>query len=198
MLPTGRRPRLRGSGSAGLQFNLPFSKQTGDWYWHWNGGITWLPRAESVFPNLDAERQPCRVWSSPFFAGSGIYRVRPMFNLMLESVLRFRRADRGRYRPRDAFILSPGARGGWNIGDQQLIVGAADPITWVDGNRTQASRFISRTSCRSRNRLRARVRHAATAESRWNTMAREVQGFLIQDFHRTMCSCHRDRAVGAV
>ena len=31
----------------GLQVNLPFSKQTGDWYWHWNAGFTWLPRAEA-------------------------------------------------------------------------------------------------------------------------------------------------------
>ncbi len=38
-LPTGDVPRLRGSGSPGLQVNLPFSKQTGDWYWHWNARL---------------------------------------------------------------------------------------------------------------------------------------------------------------
>ena len=33
-------------GEAGLQVNLPFSKQRGDFYFHWNGGFTWLPRGE--------------------------------------------------------------------------------------------------------------------------------------------------------
>ena len=29
------------------------------------------------------------------------------------------------------FTLSHGARGGWNLGDHQLILGAAVPVTWV-------------------------------------------------------------------
>ena len=33
-----------------------------------------------------------------------------------------------------SFTLSPGARGGWNLGDQQIILGVAMPITWVDGS----------------------------------------------------------------
>ena len=74
---------------------------------------------------------------SPFLAGSGIYRVRQMFNLMLESVLRFDELIEegqlfvGDTRRETAFVLSPGARGGWNLGDQQLILGIAMPITWV-------------------------------------------------------------------
>ena len=40
-------------------------------------------------------------------------------------------------RERDAvFTLSPGARGGWNLGDKQLILGAAIPITFA--NETDA------------------------------------------------------------
>ena len=71
---------------------------------------------------------------SPFLAASGIYRVRQMFNLMLESVLRFDELVEGGSTSREtAFILSPGARGGWNLGDQQVIIGAAVPITWVGG-----------------------------------------------------------------
>src|SRR4051812_721722 len=46
VLPTGNVDGGRGDGSVGLQVNLPFSKQRGDVYWHWNGGATWLPRAE--------------------------------------------------------------------------------------------------------------------------------------------------------
>jgi hypothetical protein len=33
-----------------------------------------------------------------------------------------------------SFTLSPGARGGWNLGDQQLVLGIAVPVTWVEGS----------------------------------------------------------------
>ena len=117
----------------GVQFNLPFSKQTGDWYWHWNGGFTWLPRAESL--TVDDQIGSRVDLMSPFLAGSGIYRVRQMFNLMLESVLRFDEltGDGTQTERQTAFVLSPGFRGGWNVGEQQIIVGAAVPVTWVDG-----------------------------------------------------------------
>jgi DtxR family transcriptional regulator, Mn-dependent transcriptional regulator len=133
ILPTGDVPRLRGSGTTGLQVNLPFSKQTGDWYWHWNGGFTWLPRAESL--TTDGQVGSRVDLMSPFLAGSGIYRVRQMFNLMLESVLRFDEVtgDGTQTERETAFVLSPGFRGGWNVGDQQIVVGAAVPVTWVDG-----------------------------------------------------------------
>ena len=133
-------PRLRGSGSTGLQVNLPFSKQTGDWYWHWNGGFTWLPRADGLTADPADDRREDLM--SPFLAGSGIYRVRQMFNLMLESVLRFDELVEGGTTSREtAFILSPGARGGWNLGDQQVIIGAAVPITWVGGG-TETGLFV--------------------------------------------------------
>jgi DtxR family Mn-dependent transcriptional regulator len=132
VIPTGNVPRLRGSGSTGLQVNLPFSKQAGDWYWHWNGGFTWLPRAESLGPAPSEDTREDLM--SPFLAASGIYRMRQMFNLMLESVVRFDElVDGPSTRRETAFILSPGFRTGWNIGDQQVVVGAAAPITWVDG-----------------------------------------------------------------
>jgi len=141
LLPTGEVPRLRGSGSAGLQVNLPFSKQTGDWYWHWNGGLTWLPKADSLALAPFNEEGTVDLMS-PFLAGSGIYRLRSMFNLMLESTLRFDEiADLGRTSRTTFFTLSPGARGGWNLGDRQLILGAALPITWADGE-TEAGVFL--------------------------------------------------------
>ncbi len=132
MLPTGDVFRLRGSGSAGLQVNLPFSKQTGNWYWHWNGGFTWLPKADAFVDNPTDDRRVDLM--SPSLAGSGIYRLRQMFNLMLESVLLFIEVpDEDGTSRETTFTLSPGARGGWNFGDQQLILGAALPVTWVNG-----------------------------------------------------------------
>jgi DtxR family Mn-dependent transcriptional regulator len=133
VLPTGDVPRLRGAGSVGLQVNMPFSKQSGDWYWHWNGGFTWLPRAKSLA--VDQQTDSRVDLMSPFLAGSAIYRLRPMVNLMLESVVRFDEVtgDGIETHRENAFILSPGIRGGWNVGDQQIVVGAAVPVTWIDG-----------------------------------------------------------------
>ncbi len=135
VLPFGSVPRGLGEGSPGLQINLPFSKQMGDWYWHWNAGLTWLPQAD-----IDDTRE--ENLASPFVSGSAIYRLRPMFNLMLESVLLSAELIRDPVTTRETlFTISPGLRGGWNLGDQQLILGLAIPITW-GGEDTDAGTFI--------------------------------------------------------
>ena len=117
--------------SIGMQFNLPVSKQRGNFAFHANTGFTWYPRASSAPGFDDAERVSLL---SPHLAGSGIYRLRPMLHLMVESVLEFEQVanvDGSKFRD-TVFTLSPGARGGWNLGDKQLVLGAAVPITWVD------------------------------------------------------------------
>ena len=65
-----------------------------------------------------------------------------MFNLMLESVVAWDEdvvaasvTDR-----EVAFILSPGARGGWNLGEKQVVVGLAFPFT-RQGGETSAGVF---------------------------------------------------------
>ncbi len=138
ILPTGSSSRGLGAGSPGLQLNLPFSKQTGDWYWHWNGGFTWHRDVEATTEDLSIIEDTAAV----FLAGSGIYRLRPMFNLMLESVVNFDEQLTGRGSNRvTAFTLSPGVRGGWNIGDHQLIVGIAAPMTWAEDERDTSAFF---------------------------------------------------------
>ena len=112
ILPSGRESDGFGSGTAGLQFNLPMSKQVGDLYVHANAGHTWLPDVEQT----------------TFVAGSGIWRARPMVNLMLESVVEIG----------ESVTVSPGVRGGWNLGEAQLVIGAAVPFTRVDGRTTSA------------------------------------------------------------
>jgi hypothetical protein len=140
VLPTGGDEI--GAGSAGLQINLPFSKRTGDWYWHWNGGFTWLPRADAPPGEQDAVDKHHRSLLSPFVAGSAIYRLHSMFHLMLESVLLSEEQFDAPFTTRETFfILSPGVRGGWNIGDRQLITGAAVPITWGE-SETDAGVFL--------------------------------------------------------
>ena len=112
ILPTGREADGLGGGTAGLQINVPASKQFGDFYVHANMGYTWLSGAQRT-TNI---------------AGSGIWRVAPMFNLMLESV-----AAIG-----ESTTVSPGFRRGWNIGEHQLVIGAAVPMTRADGRSTAA------------------------------------------------------------
>ena len=136
IVPAGDEARGLGQGGWGWQFNVPVSKQVGEVYLHGNAGLTW-------FPSLPSDRYPSAGFgpaedvsvASPFLAGSAIYRVRQMFNVMLESVVEWREeivapslTDRG-----TVFVLSPGARGGWNLGDRQLVLGAALPVTRTGG-----------------------------------------------------------------
>ena len=122
IVPTGRH--AAGSGDGGMQVNLPFSKQRRDFYFHWNAGFTWLPRGARA------------DLLSPAVAGSAIYRLRPMINLMLESVVSFDAGEiaPGVVRRSRSLTVSPGIRGGWNVAkDTQVIIGAAIPMTRTDG-----------------------------------------------------------------
>ena len=112
VLPTGRASDDLGGGTAGLQVLVPASKQFGNLYVHANVGYTWLPS----------------VQRTGVAAASGIWRVSPMVNLMLEGVVALN----------ESAIISPGFRRGWNFGDRQLVVGAAIPITRADGRSTAA------------------------------------------------------------
>lgn len=131
IVPTGDRELF--VRSAGVQVNLPFSTQRGDMFFHWNGGFTWYPSAEASAGTTTVVPQSASLFS-PQLSGSGIYRVRQMFNVMLEGVVAWEELPRidGSTARETTFTLSPGARGGWNLGDHQLIVGGAVPISWTD------------------------------------------------------------------
>ena len=128
VLPTGDATHGRGNGGVGWDFNLPLSKQFRDLYLHWNAGVTLLPSAEaegvSGTHNLLAPR----------IAASGIWRVRPMFNLMLESVFVWPEEVVATATERTyASIVIPGFRTGWNVGEAQAIVGLGVPVTFESG-----------------------------------------------------------------
>jgi hypothetical protein len=112
VLPTGSEAEGLGSGTAGFDVSLPASKQFGDFYVHANAEYVWLPDVQRI----------TRV------AAGGIWRAAPMFNLMLESVVTFG----------ESVILSPGFRRGWNVGDRQLVLGLAAPITRAEGRSVAA------------------------------------------------------------
>jgi DtxR family transcriptional regulator, Mn-dependent transcriptional regulator len=133
ILPTGNASRGRGNGNPGWELNLPFSKQHGDVYLHWNAGLTHLPSAEGD----GAEHNLV----TPRVAASGIWRVRPMLNVMLEAVAQWAEeiVETSTLRTRAVTIL-PGLRTGWNLGDAQVIVGVGVPITFSAGD-TSAGGF---------------------------------------------------------
>jgi DtxR family Mn-dependent transcriptional regulator len=144
ILPTGNNAEDLGNGSVGIQLNLPFSKQTGDWYWHWNAGLTWLERARATFQVGDETVVRKHRLTSPHLAASAIYRVRPMLHLMLESLWTsdqtIEETSIGR---EETFTLSPGLRGGWDIGEKQVVLGLAIPITWSAGVQTGVFGYAS-------------------------------------------------------
>ena len=112
ILPTGSQRDGLGDGVVGMQLNVPVSKQFADLYLHGNAGWTWLPGVERL-TNLGA---------------SGIWRVTPMFNLMLEGLIAVN----------NSATISPGFRRGWNFGDKQLVIGAAVPLTRAAGSTSAA------------------------------------------------------------
>lgn len=133
ILPSGE------PGHSGWQVNLPLSKQMGDFYLHANGGATWFPNALGPPAPGGAGRSEAALFT-PHASASVIYRVRPMFNVLVEglvqSVEEF--ADSHATSRAGAFTLSPGARGGWNLGDRQVILGLAVPVTRSAGTTETA------------------------------------------------------------
>ena len=122
VLPSGSVRDGLGNGGVGWQVNLPFSKQARDVYFHWNAGFTHLPHATVVIDDREDDANLLNV----NIALSGIWRVRPMFHLMLENLVDWNDAPRF---GRDAVVtISPGFRWGWNTADAQTIFGLALPV----------------------------------------------------------------------
>jgi hypothetical protein len=123
VLPTGSSADA--GDRSGLQTNLAVSKQVRDVYLHWNAGFTWI---HGIPVTSDSDRTNTL---SPQIAASLIWRTTPMLHLMVETVALFQQdLDAAAKLGRETFAtISPGFRRGWNIGDAQIVVGAAVPIT---------------------------------------------------------------------
>ena len=118
VLPTGPDDAYKW----GAQLNLPVSRQVGDFYLHANAGAS--------YDKVELPTDETESLVSPHAAASVIYRLRPMLHLMTETVVRSEQAldGAGGKERETSFVLSPGARFGWNLGSHQLILGAAVPI----------------------------------------------------------------------
>jgi len=113
-----------GTGSPGVEINLPFSRQVRDLFFHWNAGFT-------DYPSVDVGGRS-RDLFTPRIAGSAIWRVRPMVNVMLESVVEWDDepdADTASTSRTALTTILPGVRAGWNHNDSQIIFGLGVPIT---------------------------------------------------------------------
>ena len=129
LVPSGNSSKGLGNGNVGWQVNLPFSKQFNDTYLHWNAGFTHVPSAKDAGAEYNL--------FTPHVAASGIWRAKPMFNLMLESVVAWEESAYGQTTRRDAVVtISPGFRTGWNAGDAQTIVGVALPASFSSGSNS--------------------------------------------------------------
>lgn len=134
ILPSGREQDGLGAGVVGWQVNLPLSKQRGDFYFHWNAGLTWLPGVSADRPGASEDVVHL---VTPHLAGSAIWRTRPMLHLMLEAQAEFEEGITpvGATERTTALTVAPGLRGGWNLDDQQLILGVAVPVAFADDVR---------------------------------------------------------------
>ena len=124
ILPSGDAGKELG-GHAGWQVNLPFSKQLGDSYLHWNAGFTHLPGADDGA-------------LTPHAAMALMWRARPMLHPMLEAVVEWEERPDGRVA---VWTIAPGVRTGWDIGETQTILGLAVPVVVGDG-RANAGGFL--------------------------------------------------------
>jgi hypothetical protein len=134
IVPSGSTSTGLGNGSFGWELNLPFSKQLRDVFLHWNAGVTQLPSAR-----IDGRDYNL---ITPRVAGSAIWRVRPMFNLMFESVVEWEEGvvDGQTARATTVTIL-PGFRTGWDVGKSQVITGVGVPLT-IRGEGDSAGLFL--------------------------------------------------------
>ena len=129
ILPSGSVSKAIGQGSPGWEVNLPFSQQIGDLFVHWNAGFTQVPAAIGDDGEFDL--------FTPRVAGSGIWRARPMLNLMLEAVMEWTDVPTGPSSSRHVTrtTVVPGLRTGVNAGEAQTVFGFGVPISIVEGAR---------------------------------------------------------------
>ena len=126
ILPTGDEKDGLGSGSTGFQVNLPVSKIVADnLTLHTNAGVTTFFDVGGHSP------------TSYNIGGSFIYAVSRNFNLMLEGLEEWSETvdGFGNVENDSAFTISPGTRYALNLeGGTQVVVGAAAPIRFENGN----------------------------------------------------------------
>jgi hypothetical protein len=128
ILPTGREGD---DDRPGLQAAIPMTAVWRRLHVHANAGLTWTHQVRS-------ESGATASLTSPYLAASVVWPTASMLQLMLEDVVEFEAlldANARRLR-RTTMTVSPGLRGGWNVGRNQVVLGAAVPIDASDSGRS--------------------------------------------------------------
>ncbi len=132
IIPSGNNDRGLGDGSAGVQFNLPFSHRVHEhWIYHLNAGSTILPRARA----LTATGPVRRNINSVNLGGSLIWLAKPNFNAMLETFAELGQSidSTGSVSREKEVFMSPGLRWAINVGELQIVPGVAVPFRLNNG-----------------------------------------------------------------
>jgi hypothetical protein len=141
VLPTGNVAKGLGNGVVGAQIVIPLSKRLSEAFIvHANLGTTILPHAKGI----DAVGREVRgTLASPFAGMSGIWLASEQMNLLCEIL--YTRAssldDAGHVAVTPELIVSPGIRCAINLGDLQIVPGAALPLI-VDGGTARFGFFL--------------------------------------------------------
>ena len=143
ILPTGDVDKGLGTGTAGLQLNIPFSRRVSKTFvMHLNLGTTFLPGAQASTPTGRVKH--ALTWANT--GASIVWLVSPTLNIMLETVQNFGSSIEidGTVSHSAEIILSPALRYAINIGALQVVPGFAIPVSFARGDRrTGALLYIS-------------------------------------------------------
>lgn len=132
ILPTGDESKGFGSGSAGVQLNLPLSRRfSNEFVAHGNIGTTFIPDGVTVGQGTES-------YSDYFIGGSAIYLTSQNFNIMCELLYSNSGSVSGRT---DELIFSPGVRWAIDVGDLQIVPGLAFPFTIASGSQSNGFFF---------------------------------------------------------
>jgi hypothetical protein len=123
LLPTGAGARGFGSGGLGAQVQLPVSAMLGARFVaHTNLGAAWIPSATT--PEGRGKRYALQL-------GEGlVWLLHDRLNLLVETVYELGEValDRGGTASTESLLVSPGVRGGIDVGSLQIVAGLAAPL----------------------------------------------------------------------
>ncbi len=121
LMPTGNDEEGRGAGGVGFQTNLPLSLVlTPQLVTHWNAGATITPSARN---SLGSEATTASI----NLGASGIWLLRPSFNLVVEALWLSTAsvAGSGTTVREESWLLNPGFRAAFDVGSLQIVPGVA-------------------------------------------------------------------------
>jgi len=128
IVPTGNVQSGLGSGTTGIQVNVPASKRLSQSFVaHANAGLTYLPRMKDESSLSGTIRHTLTSYNA---GASIIWLTAETFNVMLEYTTSFSSDvfDDGTSERATDTIISPGFRWAINLGSLQIVPGVAIPV----------------------------------------------------------------------